>query len=151
MVISIGNWYHCHMHCILLSVNMSIPISVHQFVHTSVQLIIGMYVLKLSSFNILRQGGRWWNIAKRALVNKFQWNTSKNKIISGISPAQHSKYTLAPRQNISTHDIDNVEHISSCLTWGRISTTCMMLVLRHDWECRHIFVSPVWKLARLWL
>ena len=39
------------------------------------------------------------------------------------------------RQDISTHDIDYVDSASSCLTWGRISTTYVMAMWRNDIKC----------------
>ena len=44
------------------------------------------------------------------------------------------------RQDISTHDIDYIEQVSSCLAWGRISTTCVMSVWRNYINCRYVFV-----------
>ena len=32
------------------------------------------------------------------------------------------------RQDLSIHDIVYVEWVTTCLTWGRISTTCVMPV-----------------------
>ena len=46
-----------------------------------------------------------------------------------VNSVQHNKYHgcwctgSLRRQNISTHDIDYVEQVRSCLTWGRMSTT----------------------------
>ena len=38
------------------------------------------------------------------------------------------------RQDISSHDIDDVELVCSCLTRGRISTTCVMYVNVEEWQ-----------------
>ena len=50
-------------------------------------------------------------------------------------------------QDISTHDLDYVEKVSSCLTCGRISTTCVMSMWRIDikWEFKYLF--PLKNLA----
>ena len=39
------------------------------------------------------------------------------------------------RQDISSHDIYFVEYVGSCLTWGRISTTCVVSMWRNDTKC----------------
>ena len=55
-----------------------------------------------------------------------------------INLVQHSKYGCwcpgaLRRQDISTHDIDYVEYrSSSCHTWGRIPTTCVMSMWWND-------------------
>ena len=52
---------------------------------------------------------------------------------------------LAPCvQDISSHDIDQV---SPCLTWGRISTTCVISVWRIDIKCKCMFMFPLENLA----
>ena len=62
---------------------------------------------------------------------------------------QHNKYHgcscpgLSRHQDISTHDIDYAEYVSSCITWGRISTTCVMSVWRNDRTCIYIFMFPL--------
>ena len=47
----------------------------------------------------------------------------------------------------STHDIDHKEWVSSCLTWGRISTTCLMSMWRNEINCRYICMFPVENLV----
>ena len=63
-----------------------------------------------------------------------------------INSVQHCKYhgCWCPgslrRQDISTHDIDYVEYVSSCLTWGRVSTTCIMSMWRNNRKCKYMFL-----------
>ena len=47
-------------------------------------------------------------------------------------------------QDISMHGIDYVEYVISCLTWERISATCVMSVKRNDIQCKYMFCSH-WK------
>ena len=62
---------------------------------------------------------------------------------------QHSEYHCCwwpgslCHQDISTHDINYEEYVSSCLTWGKTSTTCVMSVWRNDKNCSYIFMFPV--------
>ena len=50
--------------------------------------------------------------------------------------------------DISNYDIDYVESVSSCLTWGRISTICVMSVWINDVRCKYMFMFPLKNLAR---
>ena len=52
------------------------------------------------------------------------------------------------RQNISSHDIDYVEYVGSCLTWGRILSTCVISMWSNDIKCKYMFMFPLKKLAR---
>ena len=54
------------------------------------------------------------------------------------------------RQHISTHDIEYIEHVSSCFlyVWGRISTTFVMSIRRNYINCRYIVMFPMKHLAR---
>ena len=71
-----------------------------------------------------------------------------------ICPIQHSKYHCCwwpgslRRQHISTHDIDYLEWVSTCLTWGRISTTCVMTIWWNDIKCKYMFLLPLKTWAR---
>ena len=64
-----------------------------------------------------------------------------------INSVQHSKYHGCwwpgswRRQVISSNGIDYVEKIGSCLTWERISTTCVMSMWRNDIRCKCMFCS----------
>ena len=55
-----------------------------------------------------------------------------------INPVQHSEYhgcwcpVSLCRQVIRSHAIRFVEEVGFCLTWGRISTTCVMSVWSND-------------------
>ena len=51
------------------------------------------------------------------------------------------------RQGTSSHDIDNVEWVSPCLIWGRISTTCAISMWRNDIQCKYIFYVPSEKFS----
>ena len=70
-----------------------------------------------------------------------------------INPAQHSKchccwcHGSLRRQDIGTHDIDNVEQRSPCLIRGRISTTCVMSMWRNDIKCKYIYTLPRKKIS----
>ena len=50
-------------------------------------------------------------------------------------------------QDISTHDIDYVEWVSTCLTWEWISTTCVMPVWRNQRNCKYMFLFLLKNLA----
>ena len=52
------------------------------------------------------------------------------------------------RQDISSHDIDCVEYVSPCLTWGRILSTCVISMWSNDLKCKYIFMFPLKNLAR---
>ena len=67
-----------------------------------------------------------------------------------INPVQHSNIMIADalpgflcRQDISTHDIDYAEYVSSCLTWGRISTTCVMSMWKNGKMWIYVFLFPL--------
>ena len=55
---------------------------------------------------------------------------------------------MAPCVVISTHDIDHVLQVTSCLTWGRISTTCVLSVWRNGINCKYILMFPMTNLTR---
>ena len=60
------------------------------------------------------------------------------------------------RQDISSHDVDHVDYVGSCLIWGRISTTCVVSMWRNDIKCEYMFIFPLKNLAckgmySLWL
>ena len=42
---------------------------------------------------------------------------------------------LLMHADINSHDIDFVVWVGSCLFWGRISTTCIVLMWRNDTKC----------------
>ena len=84
----------------------------------------------------------WWPLNLRhlspptvaaSMLTIQPWPICQEQII----PVQHSQYHVCwcsgslRRQDI-THEIDYAEWISSCLTWGRISTTCVRSVWRND-------------------
>ena len=52
------------------------------------------------------------------------------------------------RQDISSHDIDHVEEVGSCLIWGRISTTCVVSMWRNDTKCEYMFMFPLKNFGR---
>ena len=52
------------------------------------------------------------------------------------------------RQDISSHGIDYVEYLGPGLTWGRISSTCVISMWRNDIKCKYMFMFPQKKLAR---
>ena len=62
-----------------------------------------------------------------------------------IIPVQHNQYNecWSPsswrHQGIGTHDFDYVEPISSCLTRGRVPTTCIISVWGDDVNVKYIF------------
>ena len=51
------------------------------------------------------------------------------------------------RQVISSHDIDCVNYVGPYLTWGRISTTCVMSVWRNDRNYKYMFMFLLKNLA----
>ena len=51
-------------------------------------------------------------------------------------------------QDISSHNIDYVEYAGPCLTWGRISTTCVISMCRNDIKCKYLFMFPWQSLPR---
>ena len=62
-----------------------------------------------------------------------------------IIPVQHNQYNECWRpsswrhQGIGAHDFDYVEPINSCLTRGRVPTTCIISVWGDDVNVRYIF------------
>ena len=70
-----------------------------------------------------------------------------------INSVQHSKYhgCWCPgslhRQDISTHDINYVKFVSSYLTWGRISTMCVMSIWTNGIKFKFMFSLPLTNLA----
>ena len=46
------------------------------------------------------------------------------------------------RQDISSHDIDNIECVSPSLTWGRILSTCVKSIWRNDKMQIYVYVPP---------
>ena len=54
---------------------------------------------------------------------------------------------MSPGQ-ISSHDIDYVEYVGPCLTWGRILSTCVISIWSNDIKCKYMFVFPLKNLAR---
>ena len=46
------------------------------------------------------------------------------------------------RQNISSHGIGCAGQMSSCLPWGKISTTCVISDLRTDRKYKNLCMSP---------
>ena len=49
------------------------------------------------------------------------------------------------RQDISSHDIN---YVGSGLTWGRILSTCAILMWSNDIKCKYMFMFPLKNLAR---
>ena len=62
-----------------------------------------------------------------------------------IIPVQHNQYRgcWCPGDARSTHDIKYVEYGSSCITRGRIPTSCVMSVWRNDISCTHTVMFPM--------
>ena len=88
-------------------------------------------------------------------IKTFEENIFDLPLMCGdqIISVQHGQYhgcwcsgDLHPRDN-STYNIDCVEYTSSCLTWERISTTCVMSVWKNDMNCRYIFMFLLKNLA----
>ena len=52
------------------------------------------------------------------------------------------------RQDISSHDIDYVEYVGPGLTWGRISSICVVLMWSNYIKCKYMFMFPLQNLAR---
>ena len=71
-----------------------------------------------------------------------------------INSLQHSKYHgcgcpgSLRRQDISTHDIDYVDYVSYCLTWGGISIACVMWIWRNDMRYEYMFLFSLKYLTR---
>ena len=99
----------------------------------------------------------WYHIPISSLSNNlhitiqglFQPLTCGDRIIL----VKHSQYHAcwcpanARSQGISTHDVDYVELVSSCLT-KKISTTPVTSVWRNDVSCTYIFMFPKNNSAR---
>ena len=70
-----------------------------------------------------------------------------------IIPVQHNQYHgcwysgSLRRQDISTHGIAYVEWVSSCFKLGKISTTCIMSMLRNSINCKYILMLRMKILA----
>ena len=52
------------------------------------------------------------------------------------------------RQDISSHDIDNVEYVGPGLTWGRILSTSVISMWSNDIKCKYLFIFTLQNLAR---
>ena len=100
-----------------------------------------------------------WDQAKGIQMNQNNWGFAVSKYLpltcgDRLNLVQHSRYhgCWCPAslccQDISTNDIDYVEQASSCLTWGIISTSCVMSMWRNDIKCKYMFLFPLKKLAR---
>ena len=50
-------------------------------------------------------------------------------------------------QVVSTHDIDYVEWLATCLPWQKISSTCAITVWGNDRNCKYIFMVLLKNLA----
>ena len=50
-------------------------------------------------------------------------------------------------QDISTHEFDYVELLRSYISWGRVSTTCVMSLWRNDINCSYNLIFTMKKLA----
>ena len=67
---------------------------------------------------------------------------------------QQSKYHVflwpssLRHQVISRHDIDSVEYVGSCFTWGRISGTCVVSLWGNDIKCNIYVYVPSKKITR---
>ena len=59
-----------------------------------------------------------------------------------------TKYVSLRRQDISSHDIDYVEHVGPGLTWGRILSTCVISMWSNDTKCNYMFIFLLQNLAR---
>ena len=51
------------------------------------------------------------------------------------------------RQDISSHDIDYVEYAGLGVTWGRILSTCVILMWNNDIKCKYMFIFSLKNLA----
>ena len=51
------------------------------------------------------------------------------------------------RKDISIHDIDYLEYVGPGLTWGRISSTCVISMWSNDIKCKYMFMFPLKNLA----
>ena len=52
------------------------------------------------------------------------------------------------RQDISSHDIDNVEYVAPGLTRGRILSTCVISMWNNNIKCKYMFMFPLKNSAR---
>ena len=57
-------------------------------------------------------------------------------------------YGSLRRQDISSHDIDYVEYVSSGLTWGRILNTYAISLWSNDIKCKCMFMFPLKNVGR---
>ena len=105
------------------------------------------------------RGGQYLQYCK---INNIYINTTGDR----INQVQHSKYygCWCPgslrRQVISIHDIDYVEPVGICLTWGRISTMCIVSMWNNDinvyiclgflWKKLHVGVSNTYRVELIW-
>ena len=89
------------------------------------------------------------------LHSRFTWFfcLGLNVLTLNVNSVQHSKYLgcwcsgSLCRQDISNHDIDFVEWARSCLTWGMLSTACVMSIWRNDIKCKYMLLFPLKNLA----
>ena len=51
------------------------------------------------------------------------------------------------RQDISSHDIDYIEYLGPSPGWGRILSTCVILMWRNDTKCKYMFMFRLKKIA----
>ena len=52
------------------------------------------------------------------------------------------------RQDISSHDIDCVEHVAPGLTWVRFLSTCVVSMWSNDIKCKYMIMFRMQTLAR---
>ena len=114
--------------------------------------------------NALENGAWFWLMTDARyialpLISRYHCLDPTNRDISGLHciMAADVRPTLyhgcwcpgsLRRQDISSHDIDSVEEVGSCLIWGRISTTCVISMWRNDTKCEYMFMFPLKNLAR---
>ena len=52
------------------------------------------------------------------------------------------------RMDITTHGINYIGYVGSCLIWGRISITCVISMRRNDIKCKYMFFFPLKKYVK---
>ena len=98
----------------------------------------------------------WWCLQARIPSKKCEKNpvsrwwpgTSTKYFRLFLVPCPTYLKTFTRRQDISSHDIDYVEQVGSCLNWERVSNTCVVSMWRNDTKCKYMFMFPLKILAR---
>ena len=81
-------------------------------------------------------------LAKQVILDKIL-SPAYNVIFHTCMLENRCKTAQTCRQDISTHGIGYVESVSYCLTWVRISLTCVISLWRNATNCTYNFMFPL--------